>query len=513
MINLVLALVSLIKDIVLAAYLGTSVQADAFLLAYFIIFAFGNNLLASALGVAVIPVLAGLHQNGERQRFIRLTVYLVVYTVIITTLFAFLMFGIRFGLFSWLGAGLSVTSRELSISLFILLTPSLVAFSLINMGMSIMQVNNRFNIPALAPVLFNMISLIGLLYLNYSNIPLEIGVYALAFITIFGILAMLVIVWIPILKYRIVAFADCVFGLRTMFIDRSSDFYQRSFLFPDLIAVWKSFFPYLLTILFPQIIFLFERYLASHLETGSISGLNYAFRIVQFPLWVFIAAVSTVLFPVLAKMSAIGDKQGINNELINSIYVTSLFTIPFTIILYVLRIPIITILLQRGEFNSHSVEITSSIMAGYTLTIIWQGFLVIWVRAAIVEGKVSYALIAAAVSAALNISFDIIFVPILGTTALGCGAAIGAMVNFGVIYMLFSRFSNLHFSHLSRGIFKILLANVPLLFITILFSQLWARVAESGTFIFRIGYVVIVMIGCISAYWIGLRLFKVRVTY
>ena len=491
--------------------MGTTAQADAFLLAYFIVDTFGNNLLASALGVAVIPVLAGLHGSGEHRRFIKVTRGIIIYTVVISTLLAFIMFGIRFGLLSWVGAGLNGPSRQLSVGLFSLLIPSLVIFPLINIGISIMQVHNRFNIPALAPVLFNLIFLLELIYLLYFNIPLVIGVYGIALFILIGLLVMLALVWFPIFKYRFVALPGLSVTLKTLVADHSNEIKRRfSFLSPDLVTVWKSFLPYLITLLFPQIIYLVERYLASHLETGSISGLNYAFRLVQFPLWVFIAAVGNVLFPVMAKLSAMGDKQGLNKVLMNSIYFTSLFTIPFSIILFVLRVPIISILLQRGEFSSHSVVITANIMAGYTLTIIWQGFSVIWVRASLAEGRVFYALFASAISAVSTIGFDLILVPLVGAAGLGYGAAIGAIINFATIYMLFSRFSHLQFSKFWRGLFKIVLANLPLLLVTVLFSQLWVQIARIGTSGSKFGYAAVVIIVCLPVYWLGLRFFRVE---
>lgn len=512
LINLLLALVSLCKDILLAGYLGTSAQADAFLLAYFMIDTVGNNLLANALGVSIIPVLAGLYESGEDQRLNKLTRLVVIYSVIISTLIALFLFGMRYGLLSWVGAGLGEPSRQLSVSLFTLLIPSLIVFPLINIGISIMQVHNRFNIPALAPVLFNAIYLIGLSYLLYFNIPLVIGVYALALYIMMGLLVMLALVWVPIFKYRLVAWPTWSSAHKTLFAGKSNEVTNPSFAFlpSDLVTVWKSFLPYLITILFPQIIYLVERYLASHLETGSISGLNYAFRLVQFPIWVFIAAVSTVLFPAMAKLSAIGDKDGFNKVLMNSIYFTSVFTIPLSIILFVLRVPIISILLQRGEFSSHSVIITANIMVGYTLAIIFQGFSLIWVRASLVEGRVLYAVLAAAVSAFVTIGLDFILVPLVGATGLGYGAAIGSIVNFATLYMLLSQSSHMPFSHWRR-IFKIILANLPLLLVTVMFSQLWVRVVEYRPFLFRFGYAVVVIVVCIPVYWLGLRIFGVSI--
>ncbi len=528
LINLMLALVALGKDILLAGYLGTSAQADAFLLASFIVDAFGNNLIASALGVAVIPVFAGLHQRGEQERFIQVTRSLVVYTVVISALLAFLMFTIRYGLFSWAGAGLSEPSQQLGIGLFSLLIPTLLAFPLINIGISIMQVHNRFKIPALAPVLYNLVLLIGLVYLHYSNLPLARGVYALAGLIMIGLLVMLGLVWFPIFKNRFVALTGGNSISNTLVLveekpkpkekskpkekPKSNGATKQRFLSlsSDLVSVWQSFWPYLITLLFPQMIYLVERYLASHLETGSISGLNYAFRLVQFPLWVFIAAISSVLFPVMAKLSALGDKSGFNKVLLNSINIVAVFSIPFSIILFVLRVPIITILLQRGEFSLHSVDITANIMAGYALTIIWQGFSVIWVRASLVEGKVFYALLAAAASAATTISLDVILVPKVGAVGLGYGAAIGAIINFATLYLLFTRFNHWQHSQLWRGLFRIVLANVPLLLVTVLFAQLWVRIAGIGTISPRFGYVVVVIMVCLPVYWLSLRLFRVK---
>lgn len=508
LINLLLALVSLCKDILLASYLGTSAQADAFLLAYFMIDTLGNNLIANALGVAVIPVLAGLYESGEDQRFNKLTRQVVAYTVVISTMIALLMFGIRVGLLSWVGAGFGESSRQLSLALFTLLIPSLVVFPLINIGISIMQVNNRFNLPALAPVLFNAIFLFGLTYLLYFRIPLVIGVYSLALYIMIGLLGMLAMVWIPIFKYRLIAWPTRT--LNPLVRSNLGKLIKREFLTIslDLMTVWRSFLPYLITLLFPQIIYFMERYLASHLEIGSISGLNYSFRLVQFPIWVFSAAISAVLFPAMAKLSALGDKDDYNKVLINAIYFTAIFTIPLSIILFVLRVPIISILLERGEFSAHSVVITADIMVGYTLAIIFQGFSFIWVRVSLIEGKVIYALVAAAVSALVTIGFDFMLVPIVGATGLGYGTFIGAIFNFATLYILFSRFNHLRFLPWRR-LFRIILANLPLLLVTLMFSQLWTRVVENEAFIFRFGYAMTVIVVCLPIYWKSLKVFRV----
>ncbi len=66
--NIILAAVSFAKDLLLASYLGTSGEADAFYMAFFIPDNFGNNLLAASAGVACVPLFSGLFVGEEFNR-------------------------------------------------------------------------------------------------------------------------------------------------------------------------------------------------------------------------------------------------------------------------------------------------------------------------------------------------------------------------------------------------------------------------------------------------------------
>lgn len=305
---------------------------------------------------------------------------------------------------------------------------------------------------------------------------------------------MLIWVWFPIIsKYQ----------------SNNNKAEQQKSLSSDLLTIGKNFLPYLLTILFTQLTYLVERYFASQLESGSIAGLNYAFRLVQFPLWVFVAALSSVLFPIMAKVFALGQKDRFNELLTNSIFMTLLITLPLTIILYVLRVPIVSIMLQRGEFSNYSAAITTHIMAGYTFTIIWQGFAVILVRAALTSGRVYIALLAAAFSAVATLSFDAIYVPILGAAGLGFGATLGAIVNFSLLYFLYFGWVKWKTTYAIR-VMKILVANLPLVILALLFSRLWDYIEQAQRLVaYQFGYVALVILVCLPVYWLSLKICKV----
>ena len=65
MVNLLLAVFALIRDICVASYLGTTSQADALLLAYFLPDTAGNVLIAAAVGVSCVPAFSKLLVREE----------------------------------------------------------------------------------------------------------------------------------------------------------------------------------------------------------------------------------------------------------------------------------------------------------------------------------------------------------------------------------------------------------------------------------------------------------------
>lgn len=506
LINIILAMVSLAKDIVSAWYLGTTSYADAFMLAYFLIDMIGNNLLANALGLTIIPLLARMYEGGEQQHVAEISLCLVVCSLLVSTIFIIFLFEMRVSVLSWVGAGLNIQFRLLSISLFTFLIPSIIIFPLINIGTAIMQVHNRFILPALAPVLFNLINLIGFIYFLNYKIALFHGVYGVVKFILMGQILMLALVWVPMVKSLYIDLYCSFVKTKGFHVYKHFEFIKRMFLeiSPELVSLGKSFLLYLLAILFPQITYLLERYIASHLETGTITALNFAFRLVQFPLWVFIAAFCSVQFPAMAKFSAIGDHEGLHKMLMKSICMTSVFTIPFSIILHVLRVPIISIMLERGEFSPHSVVMTANILAGYAFTISWQGFSAIMIRFALVKGRVLYALVAAIVAMFSTVGSDFILVPLIGAAGLGYGAVIGSIVNYIILYRLFYRFSR--FTHSAwKGLAKVIMVNIPLFVFCVLFYQVWLSVVNYGSEVGRISYGVVVGLACLFAFWKGLR--------
>ena len=420
LINLVLAVVAFGKDMFLAAYLGTSAEADAFLVSYFVVDTLGNNLLATALGIAGLPVLAGLKMQGLKQRFNKAVLAMAVFSLLAGGILTLLMWMGREPILDLFGSGLTPATVRLGTSVFSIILPAMVLFPLASVGTSILQVHGRFSLPALGPVVFNAVFLAGLIGLWQATIPPAQGVRWLGMAILAALCTMLITLWLPIFKSGQVRLGRLGWGLSS-----------------ELQAVFRRFLPYLAVIMSTQVTYAVERYLAAGQGIGNVAALNYAFRLVQFPIWVFVAAVSNVMFPAMAKAYSRGENPEFRRLVRKSLGACILVTVPVMLILFLGRRPIVALLFERGAFSAYSVGITATIMGGYTLTIVWQGVSTILLRALLSIGRTGLGTIAAWLAFIVNVGFDFSTVPVIGVSGIGYGAALGAFINALLLLVFF----------------------------------------------------------------------------
>lgn len=498
-INLALAATALFKDIFLASYLGTSMEADAFLLAYFIPDTVGSNLLASALGVACIPVFSRLYVGNEPLRLNKVITGCIVFFAAVSLILTIVFYLAGYAVISFVGAGLVIDARDLCEDLFYIILPSLLFFPVASIGMAALQVHNRFNVPALAPVLFNFVLLCAILYVYLLPAPVREGVYLLAASIPAGAVFMAALIGIAVKRYRIRAvvwprFADAAGVLK------------------DMREIFTLFFPYLMILLTIQLVYTVERCLASGLEVGSIAGLNYAFRLSQFPLWVFVAAVSAVAFPSMSKSTGLGQVSEMAGTFGKSLGLVFIITVPMAICLFVLRVPVVSVVLQRGYFDEGSVRVTAGILAGYSLAVVFQGVAVICLRAFMAMGRYFTPLMAAMVSCGFNVALDFILVDAVGSAGLGYGAAAGALLNSLILFLLLNRELNLGTGERLGDFIRVLAANLPVLAVAGVFYEIWQIMGGAGQGA-RLGYVLGVAAVGLPVYLFSLNKLKITGKY
>lgn len=538
MVNVVLALVSLFKDIFLAAYLGTSAEADAFIISFFIVDTLGNNLFAAALLVGLIPVFAAATLKKNPKYFNTIIEKVVKYTMGYAGVSAIILFFCRNRLFEFLGGEMTAAMQDVCSVIFTILLPAVIIFPLISIGAAVLQVNNRFVTFAFGPVHFNLIFLLGTVFLYYFDKGPGKAIIGLGVIILIAVLVQCLYTWFfvfytggasnedkdnidEVIVKTINSKAD-----RKIHIDISKNPDEKVYndkekesveervkekvketetgtgkdINKEIKEIISIFFPYLMVLASTHMVYGVERYLALGLESGTVAALNYCFRLVQFPVWVFVAAVSTVAFPAFSRKMLTEGEDALAKTVLHFLYLGALFTVPLSIVLFLLRTPIIQVLFERGAFTHYSTQITSTLMAGYVLTIVWQGFSALLVRVCFIRGDKYIPLLAAFSSMLVTVLLDFSLVPHFGAAVIGYAAALGTLVNFIVLFLYLRKNLNLHIMGRPREIILFLCSNAVFIITIMGLKSFWPQI-EQGPELIRWGY--LSLIGLVSLIGLG----------
>ncbi|KIL38108.1 hypothetical protein SD70_28575 [Gordoniibacillus kamchatkensis] len=483
------------KDLLTASYFGTSFQADALTLAYFVPDTIGNSVLAAAVGVACVPVFARYASAQDWPALRRSTIVsLAVFSMLAVALTAVLYMESGNVAAMLAGSGNSELGRRV-LELLRVLLPLIVPYPAIMIGSALLQAIRRFTLPAAVPLIphTTVIAALGLCLAVSAAKDTAASVVASAMLA--GSVVMAAFTWAGALRSGVMR--RCTRTAET----------EAPALSAGLREIGKVFVPFMLILCTMQSVYVVERMLASRFEEGTVAGLNYAFRLAQFPILVFVAAISAVVLPSLSQDLAIGRADRLQRKLGRAFTDILIVAVPTTLLFFLLREPIVAALFQRGAFTADSVKITSDLLAGYALTIAPLALSAVGLRYFLAAGRVGLPLAVSVLSAAINIAADYAFAARLGAAGLGYGAALGSAANAAMLLALLARELNYNRRTAVRALAAVAAANflplVMLIVISMATSRLeWLRQAGGLLHDFaRIGFVgaAIIFVGGVYA--------------
>jgi putative peptidoglycan lipid II flippase len=169
--------------------------------------------------------------------------------------------------------------------------------------------------------------------------------------------------------------------------------------------------PVTLTIGLVNVNFLVDTLFASRLLDPELApaAIEKAFRLYMFPQGVFAVAVTTVLFPMLARLAARGDTAGIRRTLDGGLRQIAFLLVPAGLLSIVLAEPIVRLVYQRGEFTAENTEIVAQCLQAFSIGLVFNGWMLILNRSfyAIQTNWTPTAIALGAVG--LNAAFDTVF--------------------------------------------------------------------------------------------------------
>ncbi len=342
----------LIRELVFAYFFGAGASLDAFWVAYRIPNFFRRLFAEGALSQAFIPVLSDYHlshNNQETNLFISQLFTWLAIVVVCLTLFSIVGSSFLVKIFAF---GFSLKSKLLTMQLLRLTFPFLVFVTFSAFYSGILNSYHRFLVSAFAPVCCNIVLILAAILGGYCIKEKSETVYILAIgVSIGGLMQWLI-------QYPAVKKINKVPGL--------------VFAYPPSEKVKKVFLlmiPAIFGVSVNQVNFLVNTFLASFMEVGSLSWLNYADRLASVPLGIVGVAVTTVILPKLSR-EVVKQNQDKFTETINwGLSVLMLIAIPSVLGLILLGKPIIATLFLRGAFNLNDLNKTYQALIGYAIGI------------------------------------------------------------------------------------------------------------------------------------------------
>ena len=403
---------------VIAYVFGYSAATDAFWIAFTIPNLLRSLVAEGSLSTAFIPVLSEwLTKKGKDEAYELVNNVLNILILLLVGLVALGVF-LAPGYVPHIAFGFPDDSPQLALAVRLtqVMFPFLFFISLAALVMATLNCRAHFATPAFAPVLFSATVICSAILLT----P-RFGIYSLAIGVAAGGGAQLLF-QIPPLVRR---------GFSYRFV--------LSFSHPGVRKIGRLIGPATLGGITLQANIIINRIFASTLPTGSISALQYAMRLIQFPLGLFAIAVSTAIFPALSSLAAEENVGELRRTVSLGVRVVLLVLIPSTLGLIIIRTALISLLFEHGAFLAQDTLMTGQALFYYALGLLAMGEVMVLNRAfyslqeILVPVKVSLFILF------LNVLLNLLLISPLKHSGLALATSISMMCNMIILLVLLRR--------------------------------------------------------------------------
>jgi len=421
-----------VRDMVIAVVFGAGAVTDVFFVAFRI-----PNFLRRLFGEggfsqAFLPVLSEYQQSRptEVKDLIDhvagvLFVSLISVTVIAVVAAPWLVLLIAPG-FSAEPDKLLLAAQMLRITF-----PYLLFISLTALAMAILNSRGYFAAPAFSPVLLNLSMILSAVLLSRF---FEQPIVALAWGVFAGGIAQLL--W------------QLPFLMRLRLLPRLRFRWGHSGVKRVLVLMVPTLFGAGVA----QINLLFDTFLASFLQSGSISWLYYSDRLLEFPLGVFAIALATVMLPDLSRRHAVGDAEGFQGLLDWGTRLALLIGLPAAAALAVLATPLISTLFRYGEFDAVAVQGATLSLWAYAPGLVGAMLVKIYAPGFFARQNTRAPVRIGIIALVANMVFNLMLIFPLQHAGLALATSLSAFLQAGLLYRgLFT-----------EGVFRVTSASVRL---------------------------------------------------
>ncbi len=408
-------ILGLVREQVLAALFGASAAMDAYVVAFRIPNLLRDLFAEGALSSAFVTVFSRYRANESRKETAALVNSVFSAITIVVSVICILGMTYSQELVSLIAPDFAQVPGKLEMArdMTRIMMPFLLTISIAALFMGILNTCGYFFIPSFASACFNLGSILlgtglALLFPKYGW-P---GIYGMAIGTLFGGFLQMA-VQIPLV-------------IRAGFSIRPT----LRLAHPGLRTVARLMIPAVVGLSATQINIFINTNFASQCAEGSVSWLNYSFRIMFFPIGLFGVALSVATHSSLAKLAAQGEYRRMSNALVSSLTMMFCMTIPATCGLWLLAKPIIALIFQHGRFTSFDTVMTAQALQLYAIGLTAYSAVKILVPVFYNLNNTRWPVAASFSAVAVNIVIIIIFLDQFQHRAIALSTSLSILFNF-----------------------------------------------------------------------------------
>jgi putative peptidoglycan lipid II flippase len=413
--------IGLIREMTIAYIGGAGSDVDAYQLAFMIPEILNHVAASGFLSITFIPIFTRyLADNNETEGW-------KIFSIIINTIGMILLILIAmasmftYPLIHLLAPGITdIQTIDKAVRMTRIIMPAQFFFFAGGLLMAVQYARERFLIPALAPLIYNLGIIIGGIGLG-SHLGMQGFSYGVLYGAFIGNFA---------LQY----WGAKRVGMRYYLIFSTShpDFKKYILLtLPLMIGM---------TMLFStEICF---KFFGSYLAPGNISSLNYAFRVMFMLVGFFGQAVGVASFPFLSQLAAQNDISRMNTLLNDTLKNYIALIIPFSVLIAILRHEIIFILFERGMFSADDTQLAATILMYLMIGAFAFAAQTVVVRGYYAMQNTLFPAIFSTVTVVFSIPFYVLGMHYMDVFGIALAMSISAIIQIALLYALWNRRTN-----------------------------------------------------------------------
>ncbi|RUM88660.1 MAG: murein biosynthesis integral membrane protein MurJ [Thermodesulfatator sp.] len=457
-------ILGLVREQVLAGLFGAGTSMDAFVVAFRIPNLLRDLFAEGALSSAFVTVFTEYQEKKAPEDTQRLVNNVLTSISIIISIICVLGIFYSKDLVMLMAPEFALIPGKIELSTILtrIMFPFLVFISLSALIMGLLNTRGYFFIPAFASSCFNLASIIvgGGLALTIPAMGYP-AIYGMAVGTLAGG-GLQLLIQLPCVKKE---------GFRYRPLIDLKD--------PGLRKMGRLIIPAIIGLSATQINIFVNTNFASRCAEGSVAWLNYAFRLMQFPIGLFGVALSVATLPMIARQAAQGASEELGDTLVSSLILAFALTLPAAAGLWLLAEPVIGLIFRHGHFTQFDTVMTAQALKFYSIGLMAYSAVKIIVPVYYALDDTKWPVIGSFLSVAANIVIILFTLEKFQHRAIALSTSVTIIFNFLFLaVILYKKTGGYPVKRLMTALAKIALATAVMA-AAVYYSAMWTDIGEN----------------------------------